>query len=155
MGEKAEKFVRKAERLYPSSRIQEVLNLIHNMSDPGGDDGSGGSAPSTPNKGKGSNDDEATTSSAEYTQEQLDSVRKIRRCKNYYEILSVEKDSSESDLKKAYRKLALGFHPDKNKAPGAGEAFKAIGNAYAVLSNPEKKRQYDLYGDEAEVSGRG
>jgi len=153
--EKAEKFVRKAERLYPSSRIQEVLNLIQNMSDPGGDDGSGGSAPSTPNKGKGSNDDEATTSSAEYTQEQLDSVRKIRRCKNYYEILSVEKDSSESDLKKAYRKLALGFHPDKNKAPGAGEAFKAIGNAYAVLSNPEKKRQYDLYGDEAEISGRG
>ena len=38
------------------------------------------------------------------------------------------------------------FHPDKNHAPGAGEAFKAIGNAFAVLSDPEKKRQYDLYG---------
>ena len=46
----------------------------------------------------------------------------------------------------AYRKLALQFHPDKNHAPGAGEAFKAIGNAFAVLSDPEKKRQYDLYG---------
>jgi len=153
--EKAEKFVRKAERLYPSSRIQEVLNLIQNMGSDPEDDGASSSPPSSPNKGKPSNDDEATTSSAEYTQEQLDSVRKIRRCKNYYEILGVEKDASESDLKKAYRKLALGFHPDKNKAPGAGEAFKAIGNAYAVLSNPDKKRQYDLYGDEAESSGRG
>ena len=44
----------------------------------------------------------------------------------------VNKEASESDLKKSYRKLALQFHPDKNHAPGAGEAFKAIGNAFAV-----------------------
>merc|ERR1712181_92757 len=66
----------------------------------------------------------------------------------------VGKDVSETELKKAYRKLALAFHPDKNKAPGASEAFKAIGNAYAVLSEPEKKRQYDLYGDEEVSSPR-
>ena len=59
-------------------------------------------------------------------------MKKIRKCKDYYEILGVSKDASESDLKKAYRKLALQFHPDKNNAPGAGEAFKAIGNAFAV-----------------------
>ncbi|XP_016120655.1 dnaJ homolog subfamily B member 12-like, partial [Sinocyclocheilus grahami] len=71
---------------------------------------------------------------------------RIKQCKNYYEILGMQKDASEDDLKKAYRKLALKFHPDKNHAPGATEAFKAIGNAYAVLSNVEKRRQYDQLG---------
>ena len=52
--------------------------------------------------------------------------------------------------KTTLRKLALAFHPDKNKAPGASEAFKAIGNAYAVLSDEGKRRQYDLYGSDEE-----
>ncbi|CAG00541.1 unnamed protein product, partial [Tetraodon nigroviridis] len=83
---------------------------------------------------------------------------RIKNCKDFYEILGVPKDASEEDLKKAYRKLALKFHPDKNFAPGATDAFKgltcprppptAIGNAYAVLSNPEKRQQYDQYGDQ-------
>uniref|UniRef100_A0A8C0VNH4 DnaJ heat shock protein family (Hsp40) member B14 n=1 Tax=Cyanistes caeruleus TaxID=156563 RepID=A0A8C0VNH4_CYACU len=73
------------------------------------------------------------------------------KCKNYYEVLGVSKDAGEEDLKKAYRKLALKFHPDKNHAPGATEAFKKIGNAYAVLSNPEKRKQYDLTGSEEQT----
>uniref|UniRef100_A0A6I8P531 DnaJ homolog subfamily B member 14 n=1 Tax=Ornithorhynchus anatinus TaxID=9258 RepID=A0A6I8P531_ORNAN len=75
-------------------------------------------------------------------------VRSINRCKNYYEVLGVPKDAGDEDLKKAYRKLALKFHPDKNHAPGATDAFKKIGNAYGVLSNPEKRKQYDLTGSE-------
>lgn len=59
---------------------------------------------------------------------------RIRKCQDYYEILGVNKEANEIELKKSYRKLALQFHPDKNKAPGAGEAFKAIGNAFAVSS---------------------
>ncbi|KAM4812027.1 dnaJ homolog subfamily B member 14 isoform X2 [Urocitellus parryii] len=83
-----------------------------------------------------------------YTKDQIDGVLSINKCKNYYEVLGVTKDAGDEDLKKAYRKLALKFHPDKNHAPGATDAFKKIGNAYAVLSNPEKRKQYDLTGSE-------
>lgn len=68
----------------------------------------------------------------DYTREQVAAVKRIRSCHDYYEILGVSKEATDTELKKAYRKLALQFHPDKNSAPGAGEAFKAIGNAFAV-----------------------
>lgn len=87
---------------------------------------------------------------SDYTKEQLDYVKRIKKCKDYYEILGVSKDATDSDIKKAYKKLALQLHPDKNKAPGAAEAFKAIGNAVAILIDPEKRKQYDLYGPEEE-----
>ncbi|XP_006891236.1 PREDICTED: dnaJ homolog subfamily C member 18 [Elephantulus edwardii] len=86
--------------------------------------------------------------SATYTEEQLLGVQRIKKCRNYYEILGVPRNASDEELKKAYRKLALKFHPDKNCAPGATDAFKAIGNAFAVLSNPDKRLSYDEYGDE-------
>ncbi|NXI56782.1 DJB12 protein, partial [Chloroceryle aenea] len=84
----------------------------------------------------------------DYPQDQVDAVKRVKQCKDYYEILGVNREASDEDLKKSYRKLALKFHPDKNHTPGATEAFKAIGNAYAVLSNPEKRKQYDQFGDE-------
>lgn len=49
---------------------------------------------------------------------------RIKKCKDYYEILNVTKDATDSEIKKSYKKLALQLHPDKNKAPGAAEAFK-------------------------------
>jgi curved DNA-binding protein len=67
--------------------------------------------------------------------------------KDYYKILGVNKDTTPDDIKKAFRKLALKYHPDKN--PGdksAEEKFKEINEAYAVLSDPEKRRQYDTIG---------
>lgn len=66
----------------------------------------------------------------------------------YYELLGVTKSATAEEIKKSYRKLALQYHPDKN--PGnkaAEEKFKDISEAYAVLSDPEKKRQYDMLGD--------
>lgn len=66
---------------------------------------------------------------------------------DYYKALGVSKNASESEIKKAYRKLALKYHPDKNNGDKSAEAkFKEISEAYAVLSDPEKKNQYDTYG---------
>jgi len=66
--------------------------------------------------------------------------------RDYYEILGVPKNSSKEDIKNAYRKLALQYHPDRNKAQGAEEKFKEISEAYAVLSDEEKRKRYDTYG---------
>jgi curved DNA-binding protein len=67
---------------------------------------------------------------------------------DYYEVLGVAKDSSSQDIKKAYRKLAMKYHPDRNKGDKeAEEKFKKISEAYAVLSDDEKRKQYDTFGD--------
>jgi len=60
--------------------------------------------------------------------------------RDYYEVLGVSKSSSPDEVKQQYRKLALKFHPDRNKSSEAGEHFKEISEAYAVLSDPEKKQ---------------
>lgn len=73
--------------------------------------------------------------------------------KDYYKILGVSKDADDDTLKKAYRKLALKFHPDKNKSPGAEEKFKEISEAYDILSNKEKRKIYDQVGEEGLKSG--
>jgi molecular chaperone DnaJ len=66
--------------------------------------------------------------------------------RDYYDILGVSKDASKTDIKKAYRKLALKFHPDKNPSKDAEEKFKEISEAYAVLYDDEKRKLYDMYG---------
>ena len=68
--------------------------------------------------------------------------------KDYYKVLGVCRDAKPDEIKKAYRKLALKFHPDKNKAPDAEDKFKEISEAYEVLSDPKKKEVFDLYGEE-------
>ena len=59
--------------------------------------------------------------------------------KNYYDILGVDRKASEQDIKKAYKKMALKYHPDKNKDPGAEEKFKEIAEAYDVLTDSDKR----------------
>ncbi|CAJ35418.1 molecular chaperone DnaJ [Methanocella arvoryzae] len=66
--------------------------------------------------------------------------------RDYYEVLGVEKGASTDDIKRAYRKLALQYHPDRNKEAGAEEKFKEISEAYAVLSDDQKRSRYDQFG---------
>lgn len=67
--------------------------------------------------------------------------------KDYYAILNISRNATDDEIKKAYRKLALKYHPDKNKSPEAEEKFKLIAEAYEVLSDKKKRSAYDKYGD--------
>lgn len=75
--------------------------------------------------------------------------------KDYYKILGIPSGANEDEIKKAYRKMALKYHPDKNKEPNAEEKFKEIAEAYDVLSDPKKRSLYDQYGEEGKkVAGQ-
>src|SRR5512138_2659810 len=65
---------------------------------------------------------------------------------DFYEVLGVPKNSTKDQIKDAYRKLAMQYHPDRNKSPGAEEKFKEISEAYAVLSDDVKRQQFDNLG---------
>ncbi|HII06275.1 MAG TPA: molecular chaperone DnaJ [Methanotrichaceae archaeon] len=73
--------------------------------------------------------------------------------RDYYEVLGVGKEADQKEIKSAYRKLALKYHPDRSKEPDAEDKFKGISEAYAVLSDPDKRKQYDQFGH-AGIDGR-
>jgi len=75
--------------------------------------------------------------------------------KDYYDILGVSSNSSQQEIKKAYRRLALKYHPDKNKSKEAEKKFKAVNQAYEVLSDPKKRKTYDQFGKAAFEQGPG
>jgi molecular chaperone DnaJ len=72
----------------------------------------------------------------------------IEMAKDYYQVLGVSKDATAEQIKDAYRALAMKYHPDKNKDKNAEEKFKEINEAYAVLGDPEKRKQYESFGPE-------
>lgn len=75
--------------------------------------------------------------------------------KDYYRVLGIQRDATDEDIKKAYRKLALRFHPDKNSDANAEEKFKEIGEAYEVLSDKKKRDTFDRFGEEGLKPGGG
>lgn len=75
--------------------------------------------------------------------------------RDYYDILEVGRDASEEDIRKAFRKKALEFHPDRNKDADAGDKFKEVNEAYQVLTDPERRQRYDRFGHAGTTNGGG
>lgn len=130
--DKALKFAEKAHRMNPTSISEAWLNKLK---------GSGSSSNKSTHKQPESSETE------NYSQKDCLAIKEFwKRCtdqNDFYQILSVAADATETDIKKAYKKLALMFHPDKNHAPGATEIFKLVSKAFSILSNSTKRAQYD------------
>eukprot|EP00158_Paraphelidium_tribonemae_P008342 Partr_v1_DN28557_c2_g1_i2_m73472 putative DnaJ (Hsp40) homolog, subfamily len=144
--EKAQRFAEKSVRLHETEEsVAWLAELISMPSPPPASSGNSYSSSTTPPSLEKKQPPPKVT--REFTQEQVDAVKAIKKCgEDLYAIIGVSKSATDADLKRAYRKLALQFHPDKNAAPGASEAFKSIGDAYSVLSDPERRRMYDVGG---------
>lgn len=150
----ATKFAKKAAALHDSPEIQALLRKI--ATTVSGDRKTNGSASgSGPSASEGASTTQRppvnrqhTQPKREFTPEQAATVKRVRKCSHtaFYEILDIKKESTDSEVKKAYRKLALQLHPDKNGAPGADEAFKMVSRAFQILSDEGKREEYDRYG---------
>ncbi|KAG1330088.1 chaperone protein dnaJ 49 [Cocos nucifera] len=164
---RALKFLTKARRLDPSLPIDDLLSAAVDGESPDAAPPDGAAAPGNPGEepegsASASSSSAARTaaktssegSSRAYTEEQITIVRQIKMKKDYYQILGLERGSAVEDVRKAYRKLSLKVHPDKNKAPGAEEAFKLVSKAFQCLSNEESRKRYDLVGSEEPTYNR-
>jgi len=160
---RAIKLLKKSLHLHPLPGVEGLLQVAKREMEEGVGAG-GGSAPApTPAPASNSRPAAARTASSasagsgaggrSYTPQQLQIVKEVLASKEggrgaHYRVLGVQTDADDSQIKKAYRKRALKLHPDKNSAPQSDEAFKAVGLAYATLSDPQKRTIYDRYGEE-------
>ncbi|CAG9463869.1 unnamed protein product [Pedinophyceae sp. YPF-701] len=160
--DKAQRFAEKAQKLFPSQQGASLLQEVQNLRS--GSQSNGASARPAARPGaegmrhrhpqgqakRASTARKSTEAPKEDpnagTPEQRAMVRKIRSTKDYYQILGVDRSASDDEIKKAYRKLALKLHPDKNSAAGAEEAFKAVSKAFSTLQDADKRAEYDRFG---------
>lgn len=150
---RAVKFLHKSLHLYPLPGVKPLLEQAQRkLNESSGESATTSKtmAQSTPAAPTANNTD---ANGRSYTAAQVEIVNTVLKARQggkgaHYRILGLEQSADESAIKKAYRKLALKLHPDKNSAPHADEAFKAVGLAYATLSDTQKRAIYDRYGDE-------
>ncbi|XP_064382533.1 dnaJ homolog subfamily B member 14-like [Halichondria panicea] len=148
--EEAERLASKSLKLCPTEYTKEFLNKLQSS------EGSTPSKPAPPSdstpppkeESSKPKEEEPKTSKESYTPEQAKAVKRVLVCHDYYEILEVPKTATEAEIKKQYKRLALQLHPDKNNAPKADDAFKAVSKAYAVLSDKDKRNDYDRFGED-------
>ncbi|CAG8567885.1 15280_t:CDS:2 [Acaulospora morrowiae] len=150
------KFAQKSINLFPTTEAEVFLKRAESAKTT---NDRGGSSRQSPSKSPSSPSREHNQGrqTRDYTPEQAEAVKRIRSCdvNDYYAILSISKESSDAEIKKAYRKLALQMHPDKNGAPGADEAFKMVGKAFQILSDPQKRAIYDEHGADPDSRSTG
>ncbi|KAJ7980283.1 chaperone protein dnaJ 49 [Quillaja saponaria] len=145
--ERALKFIKVAQRLNHNLPVDVLLSMCERLD-------SEAPASSSDEKfvGRGKKEagpvhcDEVLNGERNYSEENVQLIRKIKGKNDYYAILGVEKTCSFEEIRKAYRKLSLKVHPDKNKAPGSEEAFKKVSMAFKCLNDDDSRRQYDQTG---------
>ncbi|WCJ23485.1 Chaperone protein dnaJ 49 [Euphorbia peplus] len=143
--DRALKFIKIAQRLNSNLSVDELIASCDKLDSSGSNSGSVKSVVDDNGKDR-SRFLDTGNGERNYSEENVELIRQIKRNKDYYSILGVEKACSGEEIRKAYRKLSLKVHPDKNKAPGSEEAFKKVCKAFKCLSDDGSRRQYDQTG---------
>lgn len=168
--DKAERFCQKSLKLFPSNAASRLLAQIQTEASQSTNRTNGstnGNSTNNNNQSNGSSHRSASVkrranfaaSQAEaaaaaaaakptYTAEQRNAAKEMLKCKNHYDRLGVARTATEVEIKSAYRRKAMLFHPDRNSSPEAEEAFKAVSAAFQCLSDPAKRRYYNQTGEE-------
>jgi curved DNA-binding protein CbpA len=159
---RAIKFFKKSISMYPLPGVEALLAQAERLESSGSEPqpepsrqpaSSASSRPAAQRQASTASTASEGTNGRSFSPQQVAIVDDILKRKEggrgaHYRVLGVNQNATESELKKAYRKLALKLHPDKNSAPHSDEAFKAVGLAYATLSDPQKRTIYDHSGEE-------
>ena len=165
---KAKNFLAKSLQLYPLPGVESLLsqteqssenrrpnqqsNSSHDASSQGSRPATAAAAPAPAPRQQQSTTTQTGECGREYTPDQVKIVERVLTAKQggrgaHYRVLNIAETATEAQIKTAYRKLSLKVHPDKNAVPQASEAFKAVGLAYATLSDAQKRHIYDRYGE--------
>lgn len=157
--DKASRLLEKSRRMYPSlSDSQDRLSAAIDLARASRSSGASSSSSALNNRSdapeqNGQADPTPEDDAKKATPQMKTAVQRVTklRSKSHYEVLGIERDADESAIKKAYRKLALQLHPDRNLATGADEAFKRVNAAFVILSDKSKREHYDQFGTDPDT----